>query len=147
MSRWTDADANADADVDAEKISRWADEHTSRWTDADADAVTPSSNTRSYTRRSILSSLGRSFLILSLFRRTSPPKSWSRTFPLRRELQFWDLHDHWERLGRLWWEPLDLWTFRRLPSQGPTLQHSRERSLEPRIKSLDRWNLFNRQKE
>ena len=30
--------------------------------DADADAVTPSSNTRSYTRRSVPSSLGRSFL-------------------------------------------------------------------------------------
>ena len=29
---------------------------------ADADAVTPSINTRSYTRRSIPSSLGRSFL-------------------------------------------------------------------------------------
>ena len=30
--------------------------------DADADAVTPSSNTRNYTRRSVPSSLGRSFL-------------------------------------------------------------------------------------
>ena len=41
-------------------LSRWADELISRWTDAyanaDADAVTPSSNTRSYTRRSVPSS-------------------------------------------------------------------------------------------
>ena len=41
-------DADADADADAEQISRWAD----------VDAVTQSSNTRSYTRRSVPSSLG-----------------------------------------------------------------------------------------
>ena len=43
------ADADADADVDADAY-------------VDADDVTPSSNTSSYTRRSIPSSLGRSFL-------------------------------------------------------------------------------------
>ena len=39
-------------------LSRWAEQHMSRWTDADANAVTPSSSIRSYTRRSVLSSLG-----------------------------------------------------------------------------------------
>ena len=39
-------------------LNRWADEHISRWTDADADAVTLSSNPRSYARRSVLSTLG-----------------------------------------------------------------------------------------
>ena len=67
------ANADADADADAYKC-RWADEHISRWTnetayaDADADAVTLSSNTRSrsYIRRSVPSSLWRSFLVLRL---------------------------------------------------------------------------------
>ena len=77
-------------------------------------------------------------MLLSMFRRTSPPKSWLRTFP-PREPQFWDPQDHWAPLG-LWLEPLELWTSRRLPL------HSRERSLVPRIKSLDRCLHINHQK-
>ena len=48
--------ADADVDADAEDADSDAD------ADSYADAVTPSSNTRNYTRRSVPSSLGRSFL-------------------------------------------------------------------------------------
>ena len=59
--RWADADAGAHAYayVDADALLMLM----SRCADAVADAVTPSSNTFSYTRRSVLMSLGRSFLI------------------------------------------------------------------------------------
>ena len=51
-----DADDDADADVDVD-------------TDADNDAVTPSTNTWRYTRQSVTSSLGQSFLagLVSLY--------------------------------------------------------------------------------
>ena len=73
--RSADADTDADADADAEQMSiwadelllmlmprRWTDDYMSIWADADADAVTPSSNIRTYTRRSVSSSLKQSFL-------------------------------------------------------------------------------------
>ena len=63
-------------------MGRWANEQMSIWdeadvdVEADADAVTPNSNTRSYARRSVPSSLGWSFfhpMATFLYTRQLPP--------------------------------------------------------------------------
>ena len=51
----TDADADVDNAEDADAVDVYAD--------IDDDIVTPSSSTKSYTHRSVPSSLGRSFLM------------------------------------------------------------------------------------
>ena len=56
MKRWADADSDFDSDSDANAC---ADVDAN----ADADALTPSSNTRSDTRRRVPSSIGRLFWV------------------------------------------------------------------------------------
>ena len=71
-----DADADADAYVDVD-------------TDADNDAVTPSTNTWRYTRQSVTSSLGQSFLAgLAALYLTLVVSEWV-TQSLTATLEFW----------------------------------------------------------